>query len=97
MMGHTRLFRPTVRAVLEQDIKKKPGRRNFIRGIVERKEDGVLYAQTTGEQGSGILRSMSAANGIIVLSEDTEGARAGERVEVYLIDSEEALSAEGKD
>ncbi len=95
MMGHTRLFRPTVRAVLEQDIKKKPGRRNFIRGIVERKEDGVLYAQTTGEQGSGILRSMSAANGIIVLSEDAEGARAGERVEVYLIDSEEALCTDG--
>ena len=97
MMGHARLFRPTVRAVLEQDIKKKPGRRNFIRGIVERKEDGILYAHTTGEQGSGILRSMSDANGIIVLSEDAEGAKAGEKVEVYLIDSEEALSAEGND
>ena len=95
MMGHTRLFRPTVRAVLEQDVKKKPGRRNFIRGVVERKEDGVLYAHTTGEQGSGILRSMSAANGIIILPEDTKGAKAGERVEVYLIDSEEALSSEG--
>ena len=94
MMGHARLFRPTVRAVLEQDIKKKPGRRNFIRGIVKRKEDGILYAHTTGEQGSGILRSMSAANGIIVLSEDAEGAKAGEKVEVYLIDSEEALSSE---
>jgi molybdopterin molybdotransferase len=94
MMGHTRLFRPTVWAVLDQDIKKKPGRRNFIRGIVERKEDGVLYAHTTGEQGSGILRSMSDANGIIVLSEDAEGAKAGEKVEVYLIDSEEALSSD---
>lgn len=95
MMGHTRLFRPTVWAVLDQDIKKKPGRRNFIRGIVERKEDGVLYAHTTGEQGSGILRSMSDANGIIVLSEDAEGAKAGEKVEVYLIDSEEALCTDG--
>jgi molybdopterin molybdotransferase len=95
MMGHTRLFRPTVWAVLDQDIKKKPGRRNFIRGIVERKEDGVLYAHTTGEQGSGILRSMSDANGIIVLSEDAEGAKAGEKVEVYLIDSEEALCSDG--
>ena len=94
MMGHTRLFRPTVRAVLEQDVKKKPGRRNFIRGVVERKEDGVLYAHTTGEQGSGILRSMSAANGIIILPEDAKGAKAGERVEVYLIDSEEALSSD---
>ncbi len=97
MMGHSRLFRPTVWAVLDQDIKKKPGRRNFIRGIVERKKDGVLYAHTTGEQGSGILRSMSDANGIIVLSEDAEGAKAGEKVEVYLIDSEEALSAEGNE
>lgn len=94
MMGYARLYRPTVRAYLEEDIQKKPGRRNFIRGIVERKEDGVLYARTTGEQGSGILRSMSAANGIIVLPEDAEGAKAGEKVEVYLIDSEEALCSE---
>ena len=95
MMGHARLFRPTVRAVLEEDIKKKPGRRNFIRGVVSRQADGILYARTTGEQGSGILRSMSAANGIIVLDEDTERARKGEKVEVYLIDSEEALCSDG--
>ncbi len=92
MVGHVRLFRPTVRAVLEEAIRKKPGRRNFIRGVVQRKEDGILYATTTGEQGSGILRSMSLANGIIVLPEEADGAEAGERVEVYLLDSEEALS-----
>jgi molybdopterin biosynthesis enzyme len=34
---------------------------------------------------------MSEANGIIILPEDTDGANAGETVEVYLIDSEEAL------
>jgi molybdopterin molybdotransferase len=95
MMGHTRLFRPTVRAVLEEDVRKKRGRRNFIRGIVECRSDGVLYTHTTGEQGSGILRSMSAANGIIILPEDTDGAKAGDKVEVYLIDSEEALSTDG--
>ncbi len=92
MMGHARLFRPTVWAILEEDLRKKAGRRNFIRGVVRRMSDGALYARTTGEQGSGILRSMSDANGIIVLPEDAERARAGERVEVYLIDSEEALS-----
>jgi molybdopterin molybdotransferase len=96
MMGHTRLFRPTVRAVLDQPIRKKRGRRNFIRGIVERRE-GVLYTRTTGEQGSGILRSMSVANGIIILPEDDEGAEAGQKVEVYLLDSEEALSGEGEE
>lgn len=91
MMGHSRLFRPTVRVVLEEDIRKKPGRRNFIRGVVRRGDEGMLYARTTGEQGSGILRSMSEANGIIILPEDTDGARAGEKVEVYLINSEDAL------
>jgi molybdopterin molybdotransferase len=94
MMGHTRLFRPTVRAVIEEDIRKKPGRRNFIRGVVWRHEDGILYARSTGDQGSGILRSMSAANGIIVLPEAVEGAKAGEKVEVYLLDSEDALCSE---
>jgi molybdopterin molybdotransferase len=95
MMGHERLFRPTVRAVLEEDVRKKPGRRDFIRGIVGRKKDGLLYVRTTGEQGSGILRSMSTANGVIILPEDTDGAKAGEKVEVYLIDSEEALCSDG--
>jgi len=94
MMGHARLYRPTVWAVLEEDIRKKPGRRNFFRGIVRHREDGVLHARTTGDQGSGILRSMSAANGIIVLPEDAGGARAGEKVEVYLIDSEDALCSD---
>jgi len=90
MMGHLRLFRPIVRAVLEKEVIKKRGRRNYIRGIV-RHEGGTLYVRTTGEQGSGILRSMSAANGIIVLPEDSAGARAGESVDVYLLDSEGAL------
>ena len=94
MMGHKRLFRPTVTVVLAEDIHKKLGRRHFIRGIVNREADGTLYARTTGGQGSGILRSMSAANGVIILPEDTDGARAGDVVEVYLIDSEEALSSD---
>jgi len=91
MMGHERLFRPTALAVLTENVRKKPGRRHFIRGIVHRNEDGNLYARTTGEQGSGILRSMSEANGIIVIPEEAEGAREGDKVEVYLIDCEDAL------
>ena len=83
-----------VTVVLAEDIHKKLGRRHFIRGIVNREADGTLYARTTGGQGSGILRSMSAANGVIILPEDTDGARAGDVVEVYLIDSEEALSSD---
>jgi molybdopterin molybdotransferase len=96
MMGQTRIYRPTVSALLEEDIRKKAGRRNFIRGVVKRGGDGELRVHTTGEQGSGVLRSMSEANGIIVIPEDADGAKAGEMVEVYLIDSEDALSADGE-
>ena len=95
MMGHERLFRPMVPAVLDEGIRKKPGRRNFLRGIVSRKEDGEFHVRTTGGQGSGILMSMSRANGIIILPEQSEGANAGDEVEVYLIDSEDALYGEG--
>ncbi len=90
MMGHTRLFRPTIQALMEQSIRKKKGRRNFIRGIVERRDE-IFYVRTTGKQGSGILRSMSSANGIIILPEDVDGAEAGQPVDVYLLNSDDAL------
>jgi molybdopterin molybdotransferase len=40
----------------------------------------------TGEQGSGILRSMVKANGLVVIPEDQQVVRAGEKVKVQLLD-----------
>ena len=85
MMGHGQIFRPVVEAILRDEIKKKPGRRHFIRAFVSFKE-GFYFATTTGDQGSGILRSMVKANGLIVIPEDQEIARAGEKVKVQLLD-----------
>jgi molybdopterin biosynthesis enzyme len=45
-----------------------------------------IYARTTGEQGSGILSSMVKAQGLIVLPAEGTMARAGQRVEVILLD-----------
>jgi molybdopterin molybdotransferase len=85
MMGHRQLFRPIIEAVLKEEIEKKPGRRYFIRGFVSFEKD-QYFVTTTGEQGSGILRSMVRANGLIVIPEDREMVRAGEKVKVQLID-----------
>ena len=85
MMGHRKLFRPVVEAVLKEDIKKMAGRRYFIRGSVSFEKDQYLVS-TTGEQGSGILRSMVKANGLIVIPEEQERVRAGEKVKVQLLD-----------
>ena len=85
MMGHRELFRPVIEAILKEEIKKMAGRRYFIRGSVSMEKD-QYFVTTTGEQGSGILRSMVRANGLIVIPEDQEMVRAGEKVKVQLLD-----------
>lgn len=84
MMGKEELFRPVVEAVLEEDVKKKPGRVNLLRCIVTRTEDGYTV-KTTGPQGSGILKSMVMANGLAVLPAEETFLPKGSKVEVQLI------------
>ena len=95
MLGHKNLFRRVVRASLDEDIKKKKGIRHFIRARIRR--DGEDYAVvTTGEQGSGILKSMVRANGLIILSEEATEVRKGSMVKVQLLDdSLERMPAPG--
>jgi len=85
MMGHKNLYRKMIRAILEDDLAKKEGMRYFMRGQV-RWEAGRYYVRSTGEQGSGILKSMVRANGLIVLPEQTTLFRKGEEVLVQLLD-----------
>jgi molybdopterin molybdotransferase len=85
MQGHTKLFRPTIRAISEQEIKKKAGIKHFIRAIV-RKEKDKYIAVTTGEQGSGILKSMVLANALIVVEENDTFIKKGTEVKVQLLD-----------
>jgi molybdopterin molybdotransferase len=83
MEGKTRLAKPTVEAVLEEDVTSS-GRRHFVRVIVE-KRDGRYYARTTGEQGSGVLTSMVKANGLAVIPEGVQLVEVGERVTVQML------------
>ncbi len=86
MTGHENIFRRTIRAKLTEDIKKKKGLRYFIRARVKRQGKGFV-AETTGEQGSGILKSMVLANGIIVIPEDADFVKAGSEVTVQILDN----------
>jgi molybdopterin molybdotransferase len=85
MMGHRQLFRPVIEAILKEEITKKAGMRQFIRASVSLKGNQYIVT-TTGEQGSGILKSMVKANGLIVIPEGQEIVRAGEKVKVQLLD-----------
>jgi len=85
MMGHRQLFRPVIDAILKEDLQKRPGRRHFMRAFVSF-EKGQYFVTPTGAQGSGILKSMVKANGLIVIPEDREIVKAREKVKVQLLD-----------
>ncbi len=86
MQGYTRTTRQTLKAVSVQDIKKGSDVKNFLR-VVVRKEKGRYIARLTGEQGSGILKSMVEANAFIVLDENVTTVKKGETVTVQILDS----------
>jgi molybdopterin molybdotransferase len=78
---------PLLRAVSATPLRKRVGRTEFLRGIVTRGNDGGWQVRTTGAQGSGILRSMSEANGLIVLPHARGDVAAGEPVDVLPFDA----------
>ena len=86
MSGATAQPLPMLRAASLEAIRKKPGRTEYQRGIVARAADGQWQVRITGSQGSGILRSMSAANGLVVLHHEQGDVAAGERVDVLPFD-----------
>ncbi len=84
-MGKINLSKPTIEATLEGYIKNSDGRRVFARAIVSREGDRYV-ARTTGPQGSGILTSMSRANGLVIVPEDVASVEQGETVKVLMLD-----------
>ena len=68
-----------------ENLRKVPGRTEYQRGIVFH-ENGEWRVRATGQQGSGVLRSMSEANCFIVLEHERGAVAAGEPVCVQLFE-----------
>jgi molybdopterin molybdotransferase len=77
---------PTMKVVCASPIRKAPGRTEFQRGILSRRADGQWTVRTTGDQGSGILSSMSQADCFIVLPTEVGNVEAGATVEVQMLE-----------
>lgn len=86
--GYPDWEKPTVRAVLEEDVYNS-GRRHYMRARVRWKDDGY-HVTTRGSgvqvQGSGILSSLVWANGLVVVPEEVTFIEAGSSVEVWMLD-----------
>jgi len=85
MMGRGDTDLPLLRARAEAAMRKKPGRTEYQRGILELK-NGEWTVRLTGAQGSGILRSMSEANCFVVLGHEQGSVKAGDYVDVMVMD-----------
>jgi molybdopterin molybdotransferase len=91
MMGHTHIYRAVVSATIEEEMKKTDERKHFVR-VVLRNENGKYLASSTGAQGSGILSSMSKANGLAIIDEKRMRVNAGEEVPVMVLDQSLSMS-----
>ncbi|MEF9996925.1 MAG: molybdopterin-binding protein, partial [Burkholderiaceae bacterium] len=82
----TGLELPKLQAASSAPLRKRPGRTEYQRGILAAGEGGAWSVRVTGQQGSGVLRSMSEANCLIVLEHDRGPVAAGELVTVQLFE-----------
>lgn len=84
IMGCNELTHRTVLAKLAHTIRKKPGRQHFLSSIVSW-DNGGYTVTPNQEQGSGILKSMVSANGLLVFPLEATEIPAGEMVTVQLL------------
>jgi molybdopterin molybdotransferase len=76
---------PLLKVKSSVSLRKVPGRTEFQRGVLFQ-ENGEWQVRPTGQQGSGVLRSMSEANCFIVLEHERGAVKAGEQVAVQLFE-----------
>lgn len=85
LLGFKNCFRPTLRARLRTPLQKRPGRLTFVRVELER-IDGEIWASSTGNQSSGVFRSMIEAQGLLVFPGPESELAEGDSVTVQIVD-----------
>jgi len=85
MMGEKNLAKPSIQAIIENDVINTDGRRIYARVKVT-KHNGQYYAHLAGSQGSGVFTSMAKANGLAIIPENTKKIKAGGIVQVQMLD-----------
>jgi molybdopterin molybdotransferase len=86
LAGFRELHLPAVVATLVEPVRTEPGRRSFVRVRLGRDGAGGFTAAPTGGQGSGLLRPLALADGLLVAGPERTDLAADERVLVQLLD-----------
>ncbi len=91
LMGRQDLFRPLVKAVSTHQLRKKAGRREYLRGLIK-VQQGKFYVSSAGDQGSANLQAILSANCFIILPEEVTVVEPGQEVSVELISQPEQIN-----
>jgi molybdopterin molybdotransferase len=87
MMGHRCVVGPWVNAILRDPVKKKLGKIHFLRVRLEQ-SNGTYLAYSSGDQNTGMLKTMLMADGIAILPADRTSFAPGEELRVHLLSGE---------
>ncbi|MFQ5435237.1 MAG: gephyrin-like molybdotransferase Glp [Anaerolineae bacterium] len=90
MAGHTRLDRPRVSVVVNEEI-RSDGRESYLRSVVKREEGGGYTAVTTGGQGSHMMTSLVKANALLIVPEGVTHVAIGETLIAWMVNWPETV------
>lgn len=85
LMGASEPENKTATAVLMAELRKKPGRLDFVRGVASASADGRMQVTPTVGQDSHMMSGLAKANCLIHFDADASILRAGEHVVVTLL------------
>lgn len=90
MLGLKEEFRPLVKAKITRRVSTALGRKSFVRVHVSQRGEEFL-AEPVSLLGSGVISTMTRANGYIVVPENREGLEEGEPITVHMFDNVEVV------
>ena len=88
LLGVKREVRPVIKARLTRRVAAALGRRVFLR-VHAFERNGSFFAEPVRIKGSGVLTTMTKANGYVIIPENREGLEEGESVNVHLFSNME--------
>jgi molybdopterin molybdotransferase len=86
MAGARAIPRPTIKARAGGPIRKRAGRTEYQRALLERDRDGIPVVRLMPNQGSAVLSSMSLAHCIVVLEHERASVAQGDWVDCVPMD-----------
>ncbi len=93
MMGRQRVIRPLVKVVLAEEVRKKAGKVQFVRLRID--QDGRGFrGHSSGDQNTGILKTMLMADAMAILPAEASLCAAGEEVDAILLREDTGMMEE---